>query len=61
VRRFVSRREWLTGGLALMSGAVAAGASRPVISAATLSQATVPSRKVHTVSARSMPRSSASH
>jgi hypothetical protein len=41
--RSVSRREWLTGCLALTSGAVAAGA-------ATASQATVSSRKVHTVS-----------
>jgi phosphotriesterase-related protein len=38
------------GCLALMRGAVAAGARRPVTSAATSSQATVSSRKVHTVS-----------
>jgi hypothetical protein len=47
--RSVSRREWLTGSLALVSGAVAAGAGRTVTRAMS-SQATVSSRRVHTVS-----------
>jgi len=49
VRRSVSRREWLTGCLALTSGAVAAGAAPTATGAATSSQATVSSRKVQTV------------
>jgi hypothetical protein len=50
VRRSVSRREWLRGCLALTSGAVAAGVAPAAAGAATASQATVSSRKVHTVS-----------
>jgi phosphotriesterase-related protein len=49
VRPPVSRREWLTGCLALTSGVVAAGAAPTATRAATLSQVTVSNRKIHTV------------